>query len=136
MSLFVLKTMNKEFDRWNERKKKIHNAGAGRFYHKREIWWCSLGANIGYEQDGGGPLFQRPVLIVKGLSAHTCIVIPLTTSKSRHPMRISLGNIDGEESAVVISQLRVVDTRRFTERLGILEKVLFRDIQKAVQMMF
>jgi len=51
-------------------------------------------------------------------------------------MRISLGNIDGEESAVVISQLRVVDTRRFTERLGILEKVLFRDIQKAVQMMF
>jgi len=128
--------MEKDFDKWNQEKKKIHHSGAGRFYHEREIWWCSLGVNIGSEHDGGGLIFQRPVLVVKGLSVHTCIVIPLTKSKSKHPMRISLGNIGGKESAVVISQLRVVDTRRFTERLSILNKVVFKDIRKAVRMMF
>jgi len=128
--------MDKDFDKWNEEKKKIHHNGAGRFYHEREIWWCSLGVNIGSEHDGGGLTFQRSVLVVKGLSAHTYIIIPLTTSKSKHSMRISLGNIDGEESAVVISQLRVVDTRRFTERLSILNKIIFEDIRKAVKMMF
>lgn len=128
--------MEKEFDAWNSRKKEIHRNGIGRFYHEREVWWCSLGVNIGNEHDGRGLMFQRPVLVVKGLSAHTCVVIPLTTSRREHPMRIPLGNIGGKESVVVISQLRVVDTRRFTERLDILDKSIFKDIRKAVKMMF
>lgn len=128
--------MTKDFDQWNNRKKEIQHDGIGRFYHEREIWWCSLGVNIGNEHDGGGLMFQRPVLIVKGLSAHTCVVIPLTTSRSEHPMRIPLGNIGGKESAVVISQLRVVDTRRFTERLNILNKSIFEDIRKTIRTLF
>ncbi|PIR41655.1 MAG: hypothetical protein COV31_00035 [Candidatus Yanofskybacteria bacterium CG10_big_fil_rev_8_21_14_0_10_46_23] len=130
------KKNRKDFDRWNESKKNIHLNKSGRFYREREIWWCSVGVNVGNEQDGGGKLFQRPVLVVKGLSRRTCIVIPLTTSENKHPMRVRLGDIGGKESSVVISQLRVVDTQRFNERLSILSKSRFTSIQKAVRELF
>ena len=127
--------MKKDFDAWNKKKKQTHSC-KGRFYHEREIWWCSLGANVGYEQDGQGSLFQRPVLVIKGLSLDTCIVVPLTTSGEAHPMRISLGMIDGKEAFAIISQLRVVDTRRFTERLHIVSKAMFKTIQKTIRELF
>ena len=127
--------MKKDFDKWNEKKKQT-NSRDGRFYHEREIWWCSLGVNVGYEQDGHGLLFQRPVLVVKGLSSNTCIVVPLTASGEAHPMRISLGEIDGKEAFAIISQMRVVDTRRFTERLHILNKEVFKNIQKTIRRLF
>jgi len=32
-----LKLMEKNFDQWNEKKKKIHAAGTAEFYHEREV---------------------------------------------------------------------------------------------------
>ena len=55
--------MEKDFDGWNSNKKQIHDHSAAPFYHKREIWWCSLGINVGFEQDGTGANYDRPVLI-------------------------------------------------------------------------
>ena len=127
--------MKKDFDNWNIEKKNANN-NKGRYYHEREVWWCTLGVNIGYEQDGLGRSFQRPVLVIKGLSSNTCVVAPLTTSESTHPMRISLGEINGKRAFVIISQLRVVDTRRFTERLHVLNKEIFDGVQKAVRKLF
>jgi hypothetical protein len=43
--------MKKDFDGWNE-KKKDTNEKIGPFCHERELWWCTLGVNIGFEQDG------------------------------------------------------------------------------------
>ena len=44
----------KEFDKWNELKKKLHNSEKPKkfYFREREIWWCSLGLNIGFEEDG------------------------------------------------------------------------------------
>ena len=86
--------MAKDFDSWNIQKKKLHSSDTSRkHYHEREIWWCSLGANVGYEHDGTGSTYQRPILILKGLSAETCIAVPLTSSVHKHPLRIPIGNI-------------------------------------------
>ena len=41
----------KDFNEWNTQKKTIHNSGENKFYHPRDIWWCSLGTNVGFEQD-------------------------------------------------------------------------------------
>lgn len=128
--------MQKDFDRWNKQKKITHKE-KNRFYRERDIWWCVLGANVGYEEDGKGASYQRPVLVVRGLSRKTCVVLPLTTSQHDHPMRYKLGVVGSkQESSVILSQIRVVDTRRFTERLGILDKEVFQDIRKAVRNMF
>ncbi|MFA5871014.1 MAG: hypothetical protein WC842_03995 [Candidatus Paceibacterota bacterium] len=57
----------KDFDSWNIQKKKINTREKVIFCNIREIWWCSLGVNIGSEEDGKNELFERPVLILKGI---------------------------------------------------------------------
>ena len=34
---------SKDFDKWNELKKKLHVRDERILFHEREIWWCSLG---------------------------------------------------------------------------------------------
>ena len=125
--------MQKDFDKWGEIKKELHKNEAKKLYHSREVWWCSLGVNIGYEQDGDGEEYQRPVLILKGLSKNTCLVIPLTTSNHKHSMRIPLGMIDRKEASAIISQMRIIDTKRLVEKVSFIDKEIFETIRKAVK---
>lgn len=124
--------MQKDFDGWNIEKKQAHE-GSGRFYHEREVWWCALGVNVGFEQDGSGQRFQRPVLIIKGLSRSTCLVAPLTTSSKKHSLRVLLGVIGEKTAYALLSQIRVVDTRRFTERIEFVEKEAFELVRKTLK---
>src|SRR3989344_8604208 len=103
----------KDFDGWNEKKKKIHHEGVSPFFHEREVWWCSLGVNVGFEQDGAGAEYRRPILILKGLSRETCLAIPLTTSTHPHRLRPSVGLVEGQEARALLYQMRVIDTKRF-----------------------
>ncbi len=125
--------MEKDFGNWNTLKEKIHQKSDRKFYHAREIWWCSLGVNVGHEQDGGGKTSQRPVLIVKGLGSETCLIVPLTTSAHTHPYRISLGKIGEENASVIILQIRVIDTKRLVEKIEWLDKDVFERIRKAIK---
>ncbi len=125
--------MKKDFDGWNDLKKRTHELREAPFYHTREIWWCALGVNVGFEQDGSGEEYRRPVLILKGLSAKTCLVIPLTTSTKQHPLRPSIGNVDGKEAHALISQMRVIDTKRLVHKVGYLKQHMFNDIRKAAR---
>ncbi len=124
--------MKKDFDRWNERKKEIDKIEPN-FYHIREIRWCSLGVNIGFEQDGTNKLYRRPVLIIKGFSLNVCLIVPLTTSKKINPYHISVGIFDGKENFVILSQIRLIDTRRLHDRLCILDQARFEEIRKAIR---
>src|SRR3989344_7307679 len=102
--------INKDFDSWNESKKKAHkNHDYLPLYHEREIRWCRLGLNIGFEEDGTGKDFARPVLILKGFSRHVCLVLPLTTSTKKNPYNIPIGKVDNREASAIISQLRLID---------------------------
>src|SRR3989344_6463497 len=116
--------MQKDFDGWNIEKKRAHAEDA-RLYTVREVWWCRLGVNVGSEQDGSGDLFLRPVVIVRGLSANTCMVVPLTTSSHRHPLRVVVGKIEEKEATAILSQIRVIDTRRLVEKIGFLNREIF-----------
>ena len=87
--------MQKDFDKWNIHKTDINNKNKNKLYHKRQIWWCSLGMNVGFEQDGTGEEYDRPVLILRGFSKQVCWIVPLTTSRKVNPFHISVGNIDG-----------------------------------------
>ena len=125
--------MRKDFDKWNEKKKIAHEKSYGKVYHPRDIWWCALGVNIGFEQDGKDPNFQRPVLIIKGLSRETCLVAPLTTSKHEHRYRIYIGCVTGQESSVTLSQIRVMDTKRLINKIAMLDRDTFEIIRKSTK---
>lgn len=122
--------MEKYFTQWNTNKQDIHASGMRKFYHVREVWWCALGVNIGSEQDGSGDEYRRPVLILKGLSKDTCLIIPLTTSKQTHFLRPAIGMIGGKEAHALISQLRVIDTRRLVRKIEYLQIEKFEIIRK------
>jgi mRNA interferase MazF len=110
----------KDFDRWNKRKKKIQRQSKNKNYKVRDIWWANLGVNVGREQDGANKNFRRPVLIVKGFSKSDCLIIPLTTSNKLNKYYICIGNVEGKSAKVIISQIKLLDTKRLTERIGVL----------------
>ncbi len=77
------KTMRKDFDKWNSKKKNIDVGRSAHFCHEREIWWCSLGVNVGYEQNGTGRNFDRPVLVVRGFNENVFLAVALTGKKKK-----------------------------------------------------
>ena len=44
-----------------------------------EMWWASLGENIGAEINGKDRRFSRPVIILRKLANGFYIIIPVTT---------------------------------------------------------
>ncbi|KKW10937.1 MAG: 2,4-dihydroxyhept-2-ene-1,7-dioic acid aldolase [Parcubacteria group bacterium GW2011_GWA2_49_9] len=125
--------MKKDFDAWNNNKKRIHADNENKLYHEREVWWCALGVNIGFEQDGTGIESDRPVLILKGFSSQVCLVVPLTTSKKKNPYHVSLGTIEDKIAFAIISQIRLIDTKRLINKIGFVDQVLFANVRKAVK---
>lgn len=128
--------MNKNFDEWNICKKRINDSRYKRFYKERDIWWCSLGANIGSEQDGKNDQYQRPVLIVRGLSSEICIIVPITSSLKHHPYRVSIGLIQGVDAKVIVSQLKVIDVKRLTDKICMVNSHTFDVIKKSIRDLF
>ena len=66
----------KDFDKWNNIKKSAHNGNIIRSFKDRDIFYVKVGANIGFEQDGKGEEFLRPVLILKKFGQHAFLGIP------------------------------------------------------------
>ena len=42
----------KDFQNWHSLKTKLESLEKDELFREREIWWCSIGENIGFEQDG------------------------------------------------------------------------------------
>ena len=123
--------MQKDFNSWNVRKQVIHSSDREKeFYiHEREIWWCSLGINVGDEEDGKNDLFERPVLVLKKFNRSIVLVVPLTTKIKQNRYYFPF-IYDDMGFAVILSQLRLVSTKRFTRRLRKIDSGLFQVIRR------
>ncbi|MEK7157860.1 MAG: type II toxin-antitoxin system PemK/MazF family toxin, partial [Patescibacteria group bacterium] len=124
--------MKKDFGKWNNKKTEIDHANNPAFYHEREVWWCSTGLNVGFEQDGKGENFSRPVLIVKGFNKNVFLSVPLTTKAKdgKYYYRIDLG--DGVSRKIILSQIRLLDSKRLQEKITTINKEQFSEIKKAI----
>lgn len=125
--------MQKDFDGWNKQKKNTHERCDAPFCHKRELWWCALGINVGSEQDGAGDEYRRPVLVFKSMSKQTFLAIPLTTAAKDHPLRPEIGLVECKEARALLSQMRVIDTKRLVRKIGYLDNEVFARIRKTVK---
>ncbi len=126
--------MKKDFDKWNEIKKVTDSKEDYLpLYHERQIRWCRLGLNVGFEQDGTGKGFSRPVLILKGFSRHVCLMVPLTTAKKKSPYYVSVGKVGGKDALAIISQIRLIDTRRLDTLIETLSGEKYASIRKAIK---
>ncbi|MFH0912143.1 MAG: type II toxin-antitoxin system PemK/MazF family toxin [Patescibacteria group bacterium] len=124
--------MNKDFLKWHNQKQDLHENGPRTFYKQREVWWCRVGLNIGFEQDGKGEEFARPVLIIKGFSKEVFWGLPITTSPKSGPYYLNLDLGDETARKAVISQIRLMDAKRLIGKIATLNKDDFVNIKKAI----
>ena len=131
--------MQKDFDRWNEQKKSL-DASAPRVYvHERELWFVHLGTNVGFEQDGRGEESLRPVLVLRKFNNEVVWALPLTRrDKPGNPYYVSFGYIVFPEvvnapllsSVAILSQVRLLDIKRFRYKIGTAPAEMFELIKE------
>lgn len=120
--------MNKDFDKWHTVKIETNKISSKAFCHKREVWWCNMGANIGYEIDGKGEYFTRPVLIIAKFNLDMCLVVPFTTNIKKNKYYIYAGIFTGKKSYAIMSQMRLIDRRRLRDKIDLLSREKFTEI--------
>jgi mRNA interferase MazF len=119
--------MQKDFDKWNNLKKNLQKIENKLFFHEREIWWCSIGVNLGFEQDGRSDTFERPVLIVRKFNQDIFLGLPLTSALKTGPYYQKV-KYEGREYNIVLSQIRLFDSKRLQRKIRILPKNEFENI--------
>ena len=122
---------SEDYDRWNEKKQKLNIQKREILFKEGEIWWCSLGLNIGQEVYGKGEQFLRPVIILRKLSDTLCIVLPITTKEHA-------GNwyhhfyLNSEPRWAMLRQIRSVSSSRLTKKQAELSRLNFNKLKKSV----
>ena len=126
--------MAKDFEGWNEKKQEVHSGKAGPFFHEREVWWCSLGVNIGAEQDGTGKNYDRPVVVIRGFNKDIFFGVALTGKKKIGKYYFPLGLVEGREATAVLSQVRLIDAKRLVRKSQTLDETLFAELKTALRL--
>ncbi len=126
----------KDFDGWSRVKKETEISHRPAFYHEREIWWCTFGINVGHEQNGKGKHFLRPIVIIKKFNFETCICLPLTKGIRESRFHFPFYLNDTVPNTAILSQVRVIDTKRLVNKIGIVSKKEFEDIKQKLTRLF
>ena len=115
----------KEYDCWNNKKKELACRDSIPFFSTCDIWWCNLGKNIGFEEDGKGDDFRRPVLVIRKFNKYLFIGIPLTSVEKNDKFHYKLPKYreDGKDSFLILSQIKVVSVNRLIRRIKQVEQV-------------
>lgn len=124
--------MKKDFDRWNGEKKILDQDHRAVEFHEREIWWCSIGVNVGSEQHSQSDDFSRPVVIVRRFTSDVFWSIPLTTKvKEGVSFRVRIV-VDGVPNDALVLQMRAHDRKRLKRKIGVMTKEDFNLIIDAI----
>ena len=108
-----------DFDSWNEIKKRVDGETnkPDRFPKEGEVWMSALGKNIGFEQNGSGDNFSRPVLIVKKFNNSMFWSIPLSTKQKTFDFYYNFTDLNENQVSVVLAQLKLVSVKRLKRKL-------------------
>jgi len=109
----------KRFNEWNEVKKRTEDKIIIPKIRQREIYWANIGENIGFEQNGKGKEFMRPLLIFKKFSNNIFFGIPLSTqAKKEGSFFFEFSFKDDAISTALIVQGKLFDAKRLDRKIG------------------
>lgn len=100
------------------------------YFKERELWWAHVGANIGFEQDGHGKKYLRPVLILKKINKNLFVGIPQTTKTKIDHKQYYKYTYGGRNFVLLLLQVRVFSSKRLDKKMGMLEEKHFNLIRK------
>lgn len=125
--------MEKDFQTWHKDKSDMHEEKERPHFHEREIWFTSLGVNIGFEEDGKGRRFLRPVLVFKKFNNESFWGIPITKRIKTGKYYFSL-NIEGRGlNNLILSQLRMMDAKRLHYKIGVMNEDNYREVKQKLK---
>lgn len=109
--------MEKDFDGWNIQKKNTDQILNKKTFHERDIWFIKIGENIGFEQNGKGEEFLRPVIVFKKFSKNVFLGLPLTRTLKDSQFYCAFKFKQGNSTAI-LSQIRLFDSKRLKYKIG------------------
>ena len=109
------------FLEWIGLKQKLHQgAQSPPLVSAGDIWWASIGENVGSEINGKSRLYSRPVIVFKKLAHGFYFVIPTTTKAKNGSWYVPFRQADRNMIAS-LHQARAIDHRRLSTKLGQLD---------------
>ena len=98
-------------------------------FKQGDIWWCSLGMNLGEEMYGKGDKFRRPILVFRKFTGNSFLGLPMTKQKKEGSWYVDI-TIHGENRWVMLNQARILDKKRLTNRIGTLDQKDFQRVKE------
>ena len=126
----------KKFLEWIGLKERLHNTE-----HKPphvsegDIWWASIGENVGSEINGKNELFSRPAIILKKLAHGFYFVVPTTTQIRTGSWYVSFRQKE-KDMVACLHQARAIDHRRLSSKLGTLDDEDFQRIKNGFSTLY
>jgi mRNA interferase MazF len=121
----------KDFTHWGGVKEKLDSLlHRPPFVSEGDMWWASIGENVGSEIGGKSELHSRPVIVLRKLSHGFYFVIP-TTSKSKDGSWYFTFTHAEKLTTACLHQARAIDYRRLSSKLGTLDERDFSALRGA-----
>ena len=130
-----MKDENKEYDAWNKLKKNIQSGTdtPNYFPQEGEVWMSSLGKNIGFEQNGNGSNFSRPVLVVKKFNNRMFWCASLSTKQKEFDFYYNFIDSNEEKVSIILAQLKLVSVKRLRRKLYEIKLDMFKKIKEKLR---
>jgi len=106
------------FDNWNQKKKDINLVNNIIKFREKDVLFITMGKNIGFEQDGKGNDFIRPVIVLKKFSQFSFLGIPLTSKDKDGIFYQKVHFHKNRTSTAILSQIRMFDIKRAKYKMG------------------
>jgi mRNA interferase MazF len=124
--------MDSQYNNWNKIKIAIEYENIIVGFKERDIFYMNMGKNIGFEQDGKGKNFVRPVVIIKGFNKNMFFGIPLSTKmkEGKFYYKFQFQKKDElVENIALLSQMRLFSTKRLLNKIGVISKEDFESLK-------
>ena len=117
----------KQFDKWNEVKKRTDEIKRNLKLKPRDIFWLKIGQNIGHEEFGKGKEFLRPVVVIRQLTSDLFVGVPTTTTKKEsndyfHNINYINHKKEAVHSVAMLLQFKTYSKRRLLSKMGTVNK--------------
>jgi mRNA-degrading endonuclease toxin of MazEF toxin-antitoxin module len=122
----------KDFIDWHKIKRKVEKKENRVYFQIREVFFCSIGENVGFEQDGRGEEFLRPVVVVKKFNNEVFLGIPLTRTEKKGKYYFAF-NLNNKKSVAILSQIRLFDAKRIKYKVGMVNEKDFDILKEKIK---
>ena len=128
----------KDFDNWNNLKKQIEIENVKVGYKNRDIFYIKMGQNIGFEQNGKGKDYIRPIIVIKGFNKDIFLGVPLSTKikEGKYYFQFEFDK-NGTKmiNIAILSQIILFSTKRLLNKIGVIKENDFENLKIKIKQM-